>query len=260
MHEGPNYLKSIWPGSDLDKKALVKPLSVKQAALLNEILLIDAKNYYFSSLVTLASALHGINNRFYSWSIIKLYYMVFYILRGILALQGYCVYYRASAPSCIRAIEGSELEGPKKRKSTHQTVIDLYSEFNHRSSLLSQPIDQKNPLIWLQENREYYNYKVAKLVEPDSPPCLKLMLEFGVRQALSNYYNDDNYTYTFDPDHAMVAYPVFCLKEKAKLLKENKHLRGVIYNLMEGEDLDFLRSCFKDKKGPLPFMFELSDL
>jgi hypothetical protein len=53
----------------------------------------DAKDYYFSGLLSFVEALRGPPCGLSSWATVKLYYSVFYTLRAILALNEVAIFY-----------------------------------------------------------------------------------------------------------------------------------------------------------------------
>src|SRR5690606_26577610 len=78
--------------------------------------------------------------------------------------------------------------------------------------LLSQDIENEPPSIWLQKKREYFNYRQAKIIEPVCPDCFKFVWKHSIRKALEYYNRDEQYLYAFDPDQALLAYPIATLK------------------------------------------------
>src|SRR5215469_15950054 len=68
------------------------------AAFIEQILHEDAKDYLYSGIISFANACASIRLRYYSWSTIKLYYAIFYMIRGMLANEGVCIFYSGNKP------------------------------------------------------------------------------------------------------------------------------------------------------------------
>ena len=47
----------------------------------------DSKNYFFNGLLTFSEAVNGLKEGNYSWSVIKFYYSVYYLLRASLYIN-----------------------------------------------------------------------------------------------------------------------------------------------------------------------------
>jgi hypothetical protein len=197
----------------------------------------DARSLFASAAFTFVDALRGIEQKFYSWSTVKLYYSVFYALRSLLAANNFSIVYQGMKPHRIHARSGSVCT--KTKGTTHHGVIDLFSTELPNHWLLSQEIDFEPPPKWLMHLREKANYTQAHFWEPDCPPHLRWVESVGIRRALSSYLDDQN-LFTFDPDHAALAYPLQALL----------HARSLVPGLSE-EDEEFIRPRIADRHGPL---------
>lgn len=125
MHRAGRYVSSL-VGSALKPHHLA--LTAAHAATLSNALREDAKDYHFSACVTLVEAIRGLTAGLYTWSTVKLYYSVFYGLRGILALEAHCIFYVAQTAFRITAAAGESpvtIKGP-----THRSVLRLYEMFH----------------------------------------------------------------------------------------------------------------------------------
>jgi hypothetical protein len=76
-------------------------------------------------------------------------------------------------------------------------------------------------------------------------------LSLDVRQPVKDYVVDDTHLFTFDPDHAMLAFPIAGLKLVLGELRVSS--RGGL----PADDTEYLASQVFDKKGPLPELRKL---
>lgn len=171
----------------------------------------DASNFAFSALVSFTDALSGLRQEFYSWTTVKLYYSVFYSLRAILALNDYAIYYEGSKPRGIEASPGAIVE-KLAEGNTHKTVLVTFARRHARHPLLSQKIGLEEPLDWLMRRREEANY-TGVFSEPLAPPHFERIHASGIRKSIEAYLDDS--LYTFDPDHAMIAFPLATIQAMA---------------------------------------------
>ena len=219
-------------------------LNAADEAALRSAIKSDADDYMYSSLVSLGDAVRGIEAGFYTWSVVKLYYSVFYICRAMLAYDGYAILYLAGRPLSLKCTTGEQFA--KRKGSSHKVVLDLFERVMPSSPLLSQQIAMLSPMIWLMERRELANYKLPRFLEPEVPDCLKSVVEVGLRRSVANYLGDEKYLYAFDPDHAMMAFPLLAIGE-AKLARARSHELP----FLDASSRRALLKIFSDRSGPL---------
>jgi len=195
-----------------EDRALVH-LSAAEADRIRLLLREDAKDYYFSGLLSFIEALRGPQCGLYSWATVKLYYSVFYTLRAILALRGIAIFYLGSTPWWIRAAQGDTAQ--HTRGNTHSVVLQSFEELFPRH-LLTQNIGADNASAWLIDRREDANYKLGRFLEPAVPPHFESVVNMGIRKAIQMYLHRDNELLAFDPSHAMIAYPLLALNHAKK--------------------------------------------
>jgi hypothetical protein len=218
-----------------------------EASDIEQILLEDADNYFYSSTISMASAYSSIEYGQFSWATVQLYYSTFYILRGLLAVRKICIAYEARKAMSLLA---QPLAVPQNAPravggSTHGFAIHLAK--TNLSTLVSagQQIDGLEPLEWMKERREEANYKHARFPEPEAPRHLQLAQKLGVRRLLAAYLTDTEMTYTFDVDHAMIAYNLHLWKALKQELDDLNRLD------FQDHELAYLRSLFFDSNGPI---------
>lgn len=227
------------------------PLTPQEATLLAGKLANDSQKSIYSSLLSIADALRGLEQEFSTWPTVKLYYSAFYALRAILALENICLYYSVNKEFWIDSIANAfPTRAPTKvRGSTHKFVFTIFEQKFPNSPLLSQSIDGEAPFDWLMSKRLGANYMVARFVEPGDNQLFKFVKKHGVRGLCIEYLKDDGFA--FDPDHAILAYPIYLLKHISRL-----GVRGKTCVLDSSED-DSYEKYFSDRHGPLQPLIDL---
>ncbi|MGR0481769.1 MAG: hypothetical protein ACTFAL_10295 [Candidatus Electronema sp. V4] len=243
MHKSQSYLIDYIYEENLSANAIVsRVLSEIEARKLQLNLREDACDYLYSATVSLGDALRGLNRGLFTWATVKLYYSVFYTMRARLALKGFCIFYIKMSPYSISSVPGKQAQ--KEKGPTHKVVMQLFRENNIDPFMLSQPIELKDPIDWLMNLRENANYKIARFTEPDVPEYFIKVNKFGVRRSCQEYISDTSALYLFDPDHAMVAYPISLIHRAfSEFQREN-------LSMQKKESKSFLNKLFSDKRGP----------
>jgi hypothetical protein len=248
LHSGPTYLSSrVLVGlakADLTGRYLTEP----EAMDLRSLLRFDAMAYFECAALAVGCAFRGLDQGLATWPTVQLYYAVFYALRGLLALSGYCIFYLGHAPFEMEALSGrcaSKPPGGRRAITTHGAVLESFKVRLSSHNLLSQDIDGINALDWLSERRVEANYSNARCWEPTMPKHFRMLERYTVRQLIGAYLSADAVPYEFDPDHAILAYPLRTLKVTRDELIAQK-----AYTL-DSEVRDVLRKLFRDKVGML---------
>jgi uncharacterized protein (UPF0332 family) len=242
MHLATNYIKTRILPTHAGKALYSYIINYADATSLELALKADAISYLHSAIVSLSDGIRGVQQGYYTWATVKMYYSAFYALRAILALRNICIFYDGSSPRIVEATIGSipqKLEG-----TTHKCIIKAYSDRYPSDLLLSQQIDSDPPLNWLMNKREAANYGNAKFSEPNEPEHFKQFIKEGARVSFISYFSDVHDLYTFDKDHSIVAFPLRCIR-----IAVSETISAGIK--MPDEDVDYLKSTFKDPAGPL---------
>jgi hypothetical protein len=189
------------------------PLSQVNAALLSRLAARDARKLLYSSIVSISDAIAGFEVGRSSWGGVQLYYALLYIVRAMLANDGLVIFYSGRRGSSLEAVPGGiPARSPNLVSgSTHKFAFWLYERRFARSRLLDQQIESLTPFQWMMDVREFINYRSARFPEPSSHKWFSYVIRGNVRK-LVNAYLDDN-IYAFDPEHAILAYPLFALQE-----------------------------------------------
>ena len=103
----------------------------------------------------------------------------------------------------------------------------------------------KAPLDWLRERREEANYNNSRPSEPQAPPHFRFVASKGVRKTTLAYLSGTWDVYVFDPDHAMLAFPLLFWRD-ILVRSRTAGLGDVVIS-----ELEFLRQVLRDENGPL---------
>lgn len=233
-------------------------LNQVQAIKLETCLLSDSKDYLYSSIVSFANATHCISSSHFSWSVVSLYYSVFYACRAILAAAHKIglFYFQKEQNSNYKPYSFDLNSNPgnpplKESGTTHELILKLYQKKGNgptHNLLLGQEINLQSPMLWLKEQRENVNYRQVTFTEPDKPDCLISLNQYGIRKLLAKYLDDienATYLYTFDPNHAAISYPLLFLSETVKVLK----LEFQTEPIFSEEKRKFLEKSLVDEHG-----------
>jgi|LakMenE01Jun11ns_1017448.scaffolds.fasta_scaffold9930165_3 hypothetical protein len=246
MHNAQAYVESLaaLSGSSLSTGHASLVLNLTQASSLSKALRQDAEDYLFSAWITFGDCIHGLQDNFFSWASVKAYYATFYAARAYLAATGHGIVYVGTKPKSISCRAGGTII--KANGTTHDAVFRLFAGQHPSHVLLSQTIDMVQPFEWLKARREDANYRNSRFCEPSAPRHFLKICLAGIRASLDAYASDSSYLYTFDADHAILAFPLAFIHEAQSLLKSSGKL-----DLPEG-DKRFLLSTLQDRKGPYP--------
>ena len=108
---------------------------------------------------------------------------------------------------------------------------------------MSQTILADSPLNWLMERRVEANYKAGRFGEPAVPDHFRQLHKAGIQRSVAEYMNE--ILFAFDPDHAMLAFPLQAISVTSKTIE------GTAYRF-DGDQFSFLTSSFRlVKKRPL---------
>ena len=230
-------------------------LSSAEASALKSHLKNDALSYIYSSIVSVGDATLGIRKEMLTWATVKLYYATFYALRSLLAVNGTCIFYyrRPSNKNTPFILSAQPGQMPKKASSgqTHKLVLSEFKKRNFEPRLLSQLIGVQEPLDWLVEKREEANYRIAKFSEPYIPKHFEKIIDSGFRRSIREYLCDTSDLYTFDPDHAILAYPLRVIQTAYKQLLISGDFS------LKNDEVSYLCKLFTDQNGPIPEIHNL---
>lgn len=242
MHQAQRLTDSRLGAAIFQNGATNVVLDTANANAIREALIADSDSYLYSGLVTLGDALRGIDSSLFTWSTVKLYYVAFYVCRAILGYRNRAVLYLDGKPFSLTCAAGEHFV--KRKGSSHKVVLDLFATELTSSLLVSQQIDLSSPFLWLMEKREQANYKDARFVEPETPKHFEAISRFGLRRAVASYVGDATHLYAFDPDHAVLAFPILAIEEAIKV---RRAMLG--HTCFDAADQTLFKRLFADRSG-----------
>lgn len=140
----------------------------------NYLLKKDANSLYINALFSLLDALGGIKNKTWSWSMVKLYYSLFYIFKTELYLDVIGLFRNVNNPKAT--LYEIDLRTPTYifKKGTeanpnndHHRIFNVHeSVYRNSDPLYSQTIDNEKISTWMRNQREIANYKQIKFEDP----------------------------------------------------------------------------------------------
>jgi uncharacterized protein (UPF0332 family) len=244
MPRADSYISGLFAGGASKAAVRSRVLTALEAAAIVNALRADAADYYYSAWISYLDALRGIDRGFFTWSKVKLYYSLFYAFRASLALDDFCIFHVGRSHYTVFVSAGGAPVSCTD-PGTHKAVMRAFQRQNPNHSLLSQQIDLQDAIDWFIEQREKANYGQARFSEPDCDSEFYYIVENGGRKTINGYIEEPSTMYVFDPDHAMVAYPLRALS----LIGDLMLAAGVA--TPNDEEQTFLASSARDRAGSL---------
>jgi hypothetical protein len=247
MPRADSYIAGLFARNASKSVVRSKSLSQLEVTSLISGLHADAADFYYSGWISFLDALNGISKGFFTWPVVKLYYSVFYSFRAALAIDNVCAFHVNGSPFIVTAQPGQNPTSSGDR-GTHKAVLKTFERNNPNHPMVSQQIDLEDAVDWIIARRESANYGHPRFSEPDSRGELEYVAVNGLRKILNAYVAEVSLLYVFDPDHAMVAYPLRALQ-----LIGDQVLAVSPPALSEPEKV-FLRRHCKDNSGLYSFI------
>lgn len=213
---GNIYLESVVRAKPSPLKA--PPLTLQQSGALREAAAADARQHLYSGCLTLAESLRSIQERSYSWAVVKLYYSVFYLLWADLKAQGDVIAILYGKHVRIRCFAGQSLEACAERTS-HALVLRQFMLSRPNSIIATSQVMNMPALEWLEKVRNRVQYSQPGFCDPACIDVLDPFVQTGPAQALAAYQDDTDGLYCSDSDHAVVALSVEALKSAVSTMK-----------------------------------------
>ena len=208
----------------------------------------DAIGFLYSAIISFISAIEGLDNSRFTWSIVKLYYSSFYAARSILASNNTCVFYRNRKSYSVTF---GAINKPKKENisSTHKLIWSIYKREFPNDVLLNK-IDDLDSYEWLINLREEVNYRNAKFADPIVPRCFSQVDIQTIPRCLDIYNRDINNYFSFDPDHAIISFPVACMR-KAYAATRRTNVN------FDDDDKKHIEDGYLNIRAPRGFLFDI---
>ncbi len=172
----------------------------------------DASRYAYSGVASFLGGVSSLHTRQFAWAVTKLYYSAFYVARAVLCRNGK-IFFHAPKPAggghtqyeISAALGGMATSGGSP--STHKIVAARFKQIGYPSFMQSLVIDGSDPIAWLTDQREYWQYRAARFPDPNSPAVLDRIEIEKIQKHLAAYESDPTGVYLADPGHAVVALP-----------------------------------------------------
>lgn len=196
-------------------------LTNEDITVLNDLRKLDAISYWLKALYSYSQGVYGIYKGFSAWSIVKLYYSIFYSLRCELLLNSHLL---VRNNSLFKLNVKTDTQFCKysagKLRGDHQLTIKLYSDLVADGTISdvvsSNTIDDDLPYTWMLKQRERVNYQMQNFPDPDIDPLLVKTIEAirdsKLEELLSQITNSADNVMLFDKDYSMVAIPTYKLQ------------------------------------------------
>ncbi len=223
-----------------DKEFRSHTLTSEEVVGLGRALKEDAKNLFYNGVLSFAEGIDSAFKRRFSWSTVKLYYSIYYLVRASLASKGIAILRcKSMFRLTLQVGESPFATGNKKYNTTHEGTISHYKDlFGNSDVLLSNVIEEQDAYQWMMNAREVVNYKSSAFLEPD---CLDIWDIFsrsindGTFSELLEKLEIDPYLLCFQEEYAVIAIPMKRLQQTASDLQKagiipclNKERVGVI--------------------------------
>ena len=231
------YIENKLGCTDLSKWSSYKSkleqltLNEEDELQLNKLVVSDATSYYIKAVISFSEAISGLKKNRSSWSVVKFYYSVFYLIRADLLLEDYfLVRCKGFYYSKVKNNEKIQKFQPSSIRGDHQLTTHFYNKLHregkHIDPLQDGEIDDCLPYLWLMSQREKINYQSKDFEDPGIVECLQkpaiYIREGREKDLLSMYESAEDFIYCFDKDHACIAIPYCKIIETGRKLK-NKH-------------------------------------
>lgn len=204
----------------------------------------DLTSYFFKAFESFVQALIDVQNKKYSWAIVKLYYSTFYLLRCDILISGHLIV-RCGGLYFTEVTPGRKFSLYQKNniRGDHQLTISLVKDFCRCGKIidpiLDNNIDDVDAYTWLLQNRERINYSQKNFSEPNVDCVFSHVdtyFETLELVELLKFYKSKDYSICFDTDHSILSIPfkkMIQIFEKAngKIDISGDFLRKIIFQL-----------------------------
>lgn len=209
-----NYLLQLVPSKVAAHQYLRnRRLSDTEAQTLRLASTDDAHRYLYNAFVSFLGALHSFHDQEAVWTVTKMYYSVFYMMRASLCRSHYLVFHvpKGSSDShtqfVMSILPGAVPEVAPNTPSTHKLVARMFRERGYPSFMTGLEIAGDDPVQWLLKQREYWQYRSGRFPDPELPDSLATLDVTKLSLLFETYANDATGAYLSDPSHALLAFP-----------------------------------------------------
>ena len=201
----------------------------------------DERRYIYNACATFLGGLACFSGQEAAWTVVKMYYTVFYLARAALCQNGQIVFHvpkdaiGSHTQFKLKIHAGERPEVSADLPSTHKLIARLFKDAGYPSFMGSLQIGSEDPIQWLMRQREYWQYRCGRFPDPDFPDVLAKLNPVRLSLLLEAYSNDASGVYLSDESHALVSLPFRLLEWSMR--RCSLFSPGVV----EDEDLRHLR-------------------
>ena len=219
-------------------------VSLNNQNVLEVALKTDALNIFYKGVYSICDGLFNLSHGYYSWSIVKFYYAIFYLLRCRLACRnvGFIKNYGIYTLKLKNNETPIKIDTNSDRRGDHKATIYAFTSIVNESDDFFQTnniIENDTfyvPYEWYMRQREQIQYQEATFLEPQNnrfpheiftdPTQLKSLLE--------RYLSNSNSIESFLPNNALLALPINLLSLTMEELfsYQNKRLSDEQINVL----------------------------
>jgi hypothetical protein len=174
----------------------------------------DTLKYVYNAVVSFLGGIAGLHTQQAAWAVTRMYYTAFYIGRAALCRQGHLIFHAPKQPGSgahtqyeIKVVAGQRATIVNKIPSTHKLVARRFQETGYPAFMRGLTIDGADPLSWLMDQREFWQYRSGRFPDPELPKILDRINIDKAQRFLAEYAADKSGLYLSDPAHAIVAVP-----------------------------------------------------
>jgi len=205
----------VAPGAGVIRANQLKTFALQpfDATVLAGIAQVDARGSFQKACVSITDALDGIGRGMICWAAVKLYYATFYLARCRLLRIGECHLYIDRTPYCLNSQAGATIQ--KGKGTSHEFAFTRFIARFGGATSLSQTINGDPPLTWLKSVREEIQYTSPRFSDGGICTFLPRITQANATEVIRAYLGRDQLVLAFDPDHAVVAFPLLFFCETA---------------------------------------------
>lgn len=173
----------------------------------------DARRYVYNAVVSFLGGMAGLQTQQAAWAVTRMYYAGFYIGRAALCRAGHIIFHVQKEASNgytqyeMRIRAGQQPAIVKDTPSTHKLVALRFQQIGYPVFMQGLEIDGTDPLMWMMDQREYWQYRAARFSDPDFPTILDQIDPDKIQRLLAEYASDTKGIYLADPAHAVISIP-----------------------------------------------------
>lgn len=200
----------------------------------------DATNFLFKGVMSLLSGVSEIEKGRQTWPVVQLYYANYYFLRSELLMRNRCIF-RANRVFTVLCQNQQKIEkvNNKKSKNDHDLTIFFAQKYLIGVDvLLSQTVNGDIPYIWMQNKRNWYQYKKSIYIEHNDDGPFFSFDHISLEDQINMFINDTDPYYCFDADYATLALPI----KRFQLTARNATARGLTFDRRARKALDNFRT------------------